>query len=274
MFAPHCVLKDNFGTEFGIFAHRAREFWSLPGSDRLNRHAFYRRCRGVLLDASSIAAAAQHTIGKDRDMAAFAGHTGHAVPNLAVEHDARANTGAKREHAHRVGIATGAHPLLSQSCYVCVVLQDHLAIEPALDLIAHRIFRPVGQVGRLKDRASLHLDDSGYANSGSREFAAGIELLAQRPNRVANVADDKIAPAFDFGTGRDEFELLAVLVDGSDAHVSATKVHTDGEAVGVNHFEWDASKVRIVICEESITRFLTSGTSDNNAFPFLQAQFA
>ena len=95
-----CVLKDNLGAELGILAHSTRELWSLPTRDRLDRHSLDSRCRGVLLNTSAVPATAWHAIRKDCDVAALAGHARHAVPDLAIKHDACTNARAKREHAH------------------------------------------------------------------------------------------------------------------------------------------------------------------------------
>ena len=81
-----------------------------------------------------------------------------------------------------------------------------------------------------------------------------VEVRHVQPYQAVKVyrcpgCDHEIPPAFYFGAGRDEFELLAVLIDGSNAHVGATKVYTNGKTIRFNHFrlELDEDKVGIVI---------------------------
>ena len=112
-------------------------------------------------------------------MAALAGHARHAMPDLAVEHNAGADARAEGEHAHRVGITTCAHPLFAECRYVGIVLKNHLAIESPLNFIAHRIVGPVRQIGRLQYRAARHIDDPRHADSRTGKLAAAIELFAQ-----------------------------------------------------------------------------------------------
>ena len=53
------------------------------------------------------------TIRLDVDVPRLAGHSGHAVPDLVVEHDASADAGSEREHAEAVDGLSGAEPVLS-----------------------------------------------------------------------------------------------------------------------------------------------------------------
>ena len=73
-----------------------------------------------------IAAAARRSVGISSDVAEFAGHPGHAMPDAALQNDSAAHAGSKGDHAHVVNIGSGSQPLFAQRGRIGVVFQDYV----------------------------------------------------------------------------------------------------------------------------------------------------
>ena len=66
-------------------------------------------------------------------MTKLAGHSGHAVPDAALEYDSATHARPESEHGHVVHIARRAQPLFSQGSDVGIVLKNYARTQKPLD---------------------------------------------------------------------------------------------------------------------------------------------
>ncbi len=79
-----------------------------------------------MFQAAATAASAREAILDQRNMAPFAAHANHPVPDFPVQYDARAHTSTQGQHAHGITrhlLAYSALPL-GQSRRIGVFLYD------------------------------------------------------------------------------------------------------------------------------------------------------
>ncbi len=192
-----------------------------------SRHRRNRRRRGVLLDASPIAAAAGVPVRRNGDVAELAGHANLAVENAPVDDNPAPDAGAERQQHQVVHAAPRAHPPFAQRGGVGVVFQDDFRVEPLAQFIAHRVAVENRHVAPADDHALGHIDIARHARADPDEVIAP-ELLAQLLDRLGHIVDDGSWPRRDGRAPRDFRQHLAVFVDRGGPQVRSAQIDPDG----------------------------------------------
>ena len=170
-----------------------------------------------------LAARAGVAEGLDGDVADLARKSGGALVGLAVQHEAAADPGPRRDEQNVRKTAGGAVLHLGESRRRGVV---HDA-----DVHPQRLFKSGlcvdvaqrGEVRRGGEAARMTIDQAGHGNAGRPGFGMGIEFAAQTRELGAKsvkrvVADGRLAPA-------DDVEIT----EGDGLDESAADVEAEGE---------------------------------------------
>src|SRR5579883_1309895 len=163
------------------------------------------------------------------DVTEFAGHAGHAFPNLVVQYDATANTGPESENTHIFNVAGSAEPMLTDGSGVGVVLENDGRVEASFDFFLHRIVTPIGQIRGFADHTGILVDDAGDADADAREITFATQTKADTFDRFRHLLYDEVASTGNLCPSLQFFEQVAICVDCGNSQVHSTEIHSDCE---------------------------------------------
>src|SRR6185437_5141200 len=192
-----------------------------PGGDR--------GARRVGLEAAVVPALAATAVRVDGRVADLTRHIGHAVIDLAVEHDPAADAGPDRESHHRLRAPRGSPPPLAVDGAIGVVVQLRGQTGDLGDPVPEREVRPT-EVGGEQDDAAVGVEGTGRTDADAHDllaFGGGRRLLDQ----AADASDDGVGAFFGVRRLRHFTEQLRpVLGNRPDDQVGPADINPDDVA--------------------------------------------
>ncbi len=114
-------------------------------------------------------------------MADFSCHAVGAVPDLPMENDPSADSGAEGEKDHASDALACAPPLFTKGRSVGVVLDEHRYLEGLFQFCLEREVVPIREIGRFHHDSLSHIDDSRRSYADSRHLVSLPEAPVAPP---------------------------------------------------------------------------------------------
>ena len=196
----------------------------------------------------AVAAAAHHAAGDHPHVPDLGGHAEGAAVELAVQHDAAADTGADGDEQEVVDVLAGTEGELAPGGRVGVVLDDHREVHVLLQL-GLQVDVPPRQVGREVDPRPGVVDVPRGAHADAGDVVARPELGHQ--------ARDRSLDRLDVLGRRLDLQLLqdaAVGVDDAPGDLGAADVDATRQSGAAHELSSGQSSSRTIFSTGSVRR--------------------